>query len=528
MFCMLMRKHCEGATIDSVSQVGMERVIHIDVRHRDEIGDTYLKRIIVEMTGRHSNIILIDPATNTVLDGIRHVTPAISSYRVVLPGSAYVPPPAQKKANPLEVTEPQFTAAMRDAGDEQRSGQHDDTPAKNDKLSDTVHKRLSDRFSGIGPLSANEIVFRSGVPASAPPDGADLGKLWLAFHAVMRDMSAHRYRPSIVRDANGKTVFSVLELTHVRGVTRHFGSVSELLDAYYGEKAERDLVKQRTADLIRLLQNEKNKNVKKLEKLNETLEEAKEAERFRIAGELLTSSLHLVKKGDREIEVVNYYDEQLRPLKIELDPQLTPAENAQRYFKKYAKLKNSVAAVGEQMRAAREEIAYLDTLLAQLEQASLSDIEDIRDELAEQGYIRGGSDRKKGGAKKADKPALTCYTSSEGFPIFVGKNNRQNEYLTNRLAMPNDTWLHTKNIPGSHVVIRGTGFGETTLHEAAMLAAYYSQAKSSSQVPVDYTLIRHVRKPNGAKPGFVIYERQKTLYVTPDEEIVKAMPMSVK
>ncbi|MDF2660608.1 MAG: fibronectin-binding protein, partial [Paenibacillus sp.] len=266
-----------------------------------------------------------------------------------------------------------------------------------------------------------------------------------------------------------------------------------------------------------------------LEKLRDTIEDAKEADSFRILGELLTASLHLAQRGDKSIEVINYYDEDQKPLEIELDPQLTPSENAQRYFKKYTKLRNSVSAVQEQIEAADIEITYLDTLLAQLDRATLGDIEGIRDELVEQGYLRDrGGKKGKAKKKKTDKPLLTCYTSGEGIPIYVGKNNIQNEYLTNRLAQPNDTWLHTKDIPGSHVVIRADTFGETTLHEAAMLAAYYSQAKSSSQVPVDFTLIRHVRKPNGSKPGYVIYERQKTLFVTPDDEAVKSMPVTVK
>ncbi|TNJ67197.1 fibronectin/fibrinogen-binding protein [Paenibacillus hemerocallicola] len=514
MFCMLMRKHCEGAVIERISQVGLERILHIDVRQRDEIGDISFKRIVIEIMGRHSNIILLDPATGTVLDGIHHVTPAISGYRIVMPGSSYTAPPEQGKANPLEATEAQFAGTLRD---EEDSGK-------------PVRQTLVDRYSGLSPLAAKEIVHRSGAAAGATVGQTDAERLWGPFRETMTAIASGRYEPVIVEEAaSGKTFFSVMALTHLEGTVTRFDSVSACLEAYYGDKAERDAVKQRASDLLRFLQNERNKNAKKLEKLRETIEEAKEADDVRILGELLTASLHLMRKGDKSVEVVNYYDEEQKPVRIELDPQLTPSENAQRYFKKYTKMRNSLSAVEEQIDSTNAEIVYMDTLLAHLDRASLADIEGIREELVEQGYVRERGGKKRGGKKKkADKPLLTCYTSGEGLPIYVGKNNIQNEYLTNRLAQPNDTWLHTKDIPGSHVVIRADKFGETTLQEAAMLAAYYSQAKSSSQVPVDFTLIRHVRKPNGSKPGFVIYERQKTLYMTPDERAVKAMPVSVK
>ncbi|AGA58314.1 putative RNA-binding protein, snRNP like protein [Thermobacillus composti KWC4] len=503
MFCMLMRKHCEGGVIETVTQPGCERVLHIDIRQRDELGDISLKRIVVELMGRHSNIILTDPATGRIYDGIHHVTPAISSYRVVMPGSAYTPPPEQAKADPLAVPDfARFAESLR--------------PAEGDSPPD---RRLVDAYAGISPLLAREIVHRAA--AADAPDGTEA--LWRAFRDVMEGFRSHGYEPNIV-DRDGRTFFSVTRLTHLDGDVRTFDSILECLEIYYGDKAERDLVRQKSADLHRFLLNEKTKNEKKIEKLEATLEEAKEADRYRITGELIIANMHAIQKGQPYVEVIDYYDERQPVVTIELDPQLTPSENAQRWFKRYNKAKNSITAAAAQMEAAREEIAYFDTLLAQLETASLQDIEEIREELAEQGYLkqRGGAGAKK---RKPSRPALLCYTSSENVPIYVGKNNTQNEYLTNRLASPNDTWLHTKDIPGSHVVIRGTGFGNATLEEAAMLAAYYSRGKESSLVPVDYTLIRHVRKPSGAKPGFVIYDHQKTLFVTPDEERIKALPV---
>lgn len=503
MFCMLMRKHCEGGVIESISQPGCERVLHFDIRQRDEVGDVSHKRIVVELMGRHSNLILLDPETGRICDGIHHVTPAISSYRIVMPGSDYKAPPAQEKTDPLTVRDAaSFRAALQSAAE--------DAPWT---------KRIVDAFAGISPLLAREIVHRAGSPSA----GSDAEALWPAFRGMMERFRSHDYEPVIV-ESGGKSYFSVTPLTHLDGITRTFASICECLEAYYGDKAERDLVRQRTADLHRFLHNEKAKNEKKIEKLQAVLEEAEEAERYRITGELITAYMHEISKGQTSIDVVNYYDERQPVVTIELDPQLKPSENAQRWFKRYAKAKNSVAAATAQIEAAREEIAYFETLLTQLESVSLQDIEEIREELAEQGYLKP---RNKGGAKKRkpDRPALLCYTSSENVPIYVGRNNTQNDYLTNKLASPNDTWLHAKDMPGSHVVIRGTAFGDATLEEAAMLAAYYSRGRSSSGVPVDYTKIRHVRKPSGAKPGFVIYDRQSTLFVTPDEERIKAMPV---
>ncbi len=505
MFCMLLRKHCESAVIEAVEQVGMERIIRIRTRQLDELGDVSVKLLVIELMGRHSNLILMDPETGLILDGIHHVTPAISSFRIVMPGVAYVSPPDQGKGNPLATDRESFLAAVGDPDSQTGRG---------------AEEALVGAYSGISPLAAREIAHRSHVLRS---ETGNSSALWDSFSQVMEDIRSGRFSLNMVTDAKGRAFFSVIALTHLEGERRHAGSVSELLEWFYGDKAERDTVKQRTADLLKFLQNERNKNIKKLEKLAETLEEAKNADRFRIQGELVTAHLHLVKKGDKSVEAINYYEEDQPTLAIPLDPLLSPSENAQRLYKRYTKMKNSLAVVGEQMESARQEITYLDSLLQQLDNAAMQDVAEIREELVEQGYLRDRN-KKTRKKKKNDKPVIACFQSSEGIPIYVGKNNTQNEYLTNRLAHPSDTWLHTKDMPGSHVVIRGSSFGDATLNEASQLAAYYSQGKASSLVPVDYTLIRHVRKPNGAKPGFVIYDHQKTLFVTPDEELVKSLP----
>lgn len=527
MFCMLMRKYCEGGVIERIAQVGRERIIHLDIRHRDEVGDTSFKRIVIELMGRHSNIILLDPVTNIIHDGIQHVTPALSSYRIVMPGSMYTPPPEQHKVDPLTIsTQQQFIEAVHRDNDQ----------------AEVTSKTLVNSFSGFSPLLANEVIYRAltkqhdqWLDAAERPlqlDGQlrtdDIDAVWTSFQHMMTSVSQQQIRPMIVKELKrDKQFFSVVALTHIDGAASEYESVSAVLEAFYGDKAERDTVKQRAGDLIRFVSNEISKNEQKLVKLQATYEEAQDADRYRIIGELLTAYMHQVKRGDESVELVNYYDENSSVIHVQLDPQLTPSENAQRYFKRYTKQKNSQVSVMEQIELTNNELAYFSTLLQQLELASLSDIEEIREELVAGGYLR---ERVKKGAKrkKSNKPQLLCYTSSEGIDIYVGKNNLQNEYVTNRLASNNDTWLHTKDIPGSHVVIRSTEYGDATLEEAAMLAAYFSQAKSSSMVPVDFTLIRHVRKPSGAKPGFVIYEQQKTLFITPDEAKLKALPHSIK
>lgn len=514
MFCMLLRKHCEGGTIESITQSGMERIIHIDVRQRDEMGDVSLKRLVIELMGRHSNIILLDPTTQVQLDGIHHVTPAISSYRIVMPGFAYTEPPAQDKLNPLDSSKEEFDSAYRSALEE---GQ-ENTPGW-----------LVAAYSGLSPLIAEEVYWRAFGRPTQPAGELDhtVSSLWDVFSGLMSEVREHRYAPMIGDNAKGKSIFSAIRLSLIQDNYKEFDSISSCMEEYFGEKALRDTIKQRTSDLLRFLQNERNKNIKKISNLERDLAEAEDAEQYRIWGELLLSSLHSIKKGDKSVELVNYYDEGQKVETILLDPLLTPSENAQRYFKKYNKFKNSLAVIDEQMNKTKEEIQYLDELLQQLSYATMNDVDEIREELIQQGYLRerGKKGKKK---KKQDKPTLHVYTSSEGIEIYVGKNNLQNEYVTNRLGNPNDTWLHTKDIPGSHVLIRSQTFGDSTLNEAAQLAAYFSQAKSSSSVPVDCTLIRYVRKPSGAKPGFVIYDHQRTLFITPDEQLIKSLPNTIK
>ena len=498
MFCMLLRKHCEGGMIESISQVDMERIIHIDVRTRDELGDTAVRRIIMEIMGKHSNIILIDPATGIILDSAMHVTLAISQYRQVTPGRPYVSPPSQDKSDPLAASQQDFISSI-------------------DWNSGRLDKQIVDAYTGISPLLAKEILHRAGL--------ANRETLWAAFLELMDAFKQHVYVPNIV-ETKDKAYFHVVELTHLQAEsTTPFPTTQALLQAYYEGKALRDTVKQRAHDLIRFVTVERNKNEKKIEKLEQTLQYAHDAELFRLYGELITANMHQMKRGDKELVTVNWYDEAGGTVTIPLDPLKTPSENLQSYYKRYNKAKNSLQVVGEQIEQAKMEILYLDGLLVQLAHASLKEAEEIREELVEQGYVR---DRKKRGPrkKKETRPELEVYFSTDGTEILVGKNNKQNEYLTNKLASAHDTWLHTKDIPGSHVVIRAREFTDETLLEAATLAAYFSRAKQGSQIPVDYTLIKHVKKPSGAKPGYVIYEQQRTLFVTPEESLIRQLKMN--
>ncbi len=494
MFCMLLRKYCEGAIIDRISQVGMERIIHFDMKVRDELGDWKTRRIVVEIMGRHSNILLLDVERNLILDGIQHVTPAMSKHRVVLPGRPYISPPEQGKKDPLTATKAQFIGSF-------------------DYNAGKLDKQIVDQFSGISPLVAREIVFRAGMGTR--------DELWDSFHTMMADIQEGRFHPQIVKQGD-KAYFSVVDLGHLQGEKVEFESVHVCLEAFFERKAERDAVRQKAHDLIRFVTNEWEKNEKKIIKLQETRKEAEEADQFKLFGELLTAYMHELKKGDSVAKVLNYYDEDGEIIEIPLDPLKSPVDNAQAYYRKYNKARNSLHVIDEQIELARKELAYFEGLIQQLSDASMHDIAEIREELVEEGYLRfrGKRDNRK---KKAEKPLLEKYLSSEGIEILVGKNNKQNEYLTNRLAHPMETWLHTKDIPGSHVVIRAREFSEQTLLEAAAIAAFFSKARGSNQIPVDYTLIKHVRKPSGSKPGYVIYDHQKTLYVTSDEAIIRQL-----
>jgi predicted ribosome quality control (RQC) complex YloA/Tae2 family protein len=477
MFCMVLRKHLEGYFLEDVRQIGLDRIIVFDIKGRNEIGDISFKQLYVEIMGRHSNIVLVDREKGMILDSVKHVTSAVNSFRTLLPGAEYKFPPEQDKRNPLESNKEDLLRAI-------------------DFNSGKVDKQIVEHFSGVSPLLAKEIVYQSGLPNSTT--------LPESFVHIMSGIKLENYQPTLIK-TDPKEAFYMIPVTHLKGEEIPFHTLGELLDRFYFGKAERDRVKQQGHDLERLIKNEKEKNELKIEKLKDTLKDASNAEKYQLFGELLTANMHLAKRGMEKIEVQNYYDDQGGMVTIELDPRKSPSENAQVYFSRYQKAKTAIVIVQEQ-----------------IDSASPKDIEEIRQELAEEGYLRIKHKRGQK-SKQQQKILLEKYTSSDGTEILVGKNNKQNDYLTNKVAKRDEIWLHTKDIPGSHVVIRSKEPSNETLAEAANLAAYFSKSKNSSSVPVDYTRARYVKKPNGSKPGFVIYENQQTLFVTPDVEQVLSM-----
>ncbi|ALC81005.1 MULTISPECIES: Rqc2 family fibronectin-binding protein [Bacillus] len=493
MFCMLLRKHIEGGIIEKVEQSGFDRIVVFHIRSRNEIGDPILRKLVCEIMGRHSNIILTDAENGTIIDSLKHLPPSVNSYRTVLPGQPYVAPPAQNKLSLLAAEEEDILKHIRF-----QEGQ--------------LEKQIVNVFSGVSPLFAKEAVYRSGIA-----NRATLPKTLLS---LFEDIRTKAFHPQFI--TSNKEYFYLLDLTHIDGSKKEFSSLSMLLDRFYFGKAERDRVKQQAQDLEKFVVNERKKNAKKIKKLESELKKSEKAEEYKIKGELLTANLYAVKKGDKEAVVTNYYDEEGGQLAISLNPNKTPSENAQNYFVKYQKAKSSVTFINEQIKLAEQEIQYFDLLLQQLSSASPQDVNEIREELEEGKYVKR---RQQKGAKKAknQKPTLDIYESTSGMSIWVGKNNKQNEYLTMKAASKEDVWLHTKDIPGSHVVIKNRDPDEQTIKEAAQIAAFFSKAKESGSVPVDYTKVRHVKKPNGSKPGFVTYDKQQTVFVTPDADLVLSL-----
>ncbi|MEH7386669.1 NFACT RNA binding domain-containing protein [Bacillus sp. JJ1521] len=491
MFCMLLRKHLEGSIIENIRQIDMDRIIIFDIRGRNELGDVSLKQLIIEIMGRHSNIILVDTEKRIILDSIKHVSPAVNRHRTVLPGYTYVAPPAQEKTDPFTVDEEAFLKKI-------------------DFNAGKIDQQIVNKFSGLSPLFAKEAVFRAGIANRKTLPGP--------FLSMIENLKQNQITPQIITKGH-KDYFYILPLHHIDGEAKEFPSISEMLDRFYFGKAERDRVKQQGNDLERFIVNEKSKNEKKIKKLEATLVESEKAEKYKLFGELLTANMYAITRGDKEANVLNYYSEDNEIVKIPLNPQRTPSENAQSYFSKYQKAKNAVIFVKHEIEKASEEITYFDSLLQQIESAAPKDLQEIREELMEEGYLK--MKQQKGNKKmKPTKPSIEHYEASDGTEILVGKNNKQNDYLTNKFAARDDIWLHTKEIPGSHVIIRSKQPSQETILEAATIAAYFSKAKNSSSVPVDYTLVRYVKKPNGSKPGYVIYDNQQTVYVTPEEDLI--------
>ncbi|MGE6487930.1 Rqc2 family fibronectin-binding protein [Paenisporosarcina sp. NPDC076898] len=489
MFCMLLRKHLEGGFISSITQLEMDRVIILRVESKNEIGDDMVRELHIEIMGRHSNVILIDPVRNLILDSLKHLSPSVNSYRTILPGQPHIAPPKQDKVNPYEADAAALIALLE---------------------TDDVSKAILSQLAGFSPLQAKELAYRL---ADSNQDKFEV------YRSFLDEFNQSMPTGTYVENGN-KAIFSSNKLAHIDGETIHYESLGLLLDKVYFARAERDRVKQQAGDLERWLQNELDKLKLKMKKLAKEKANAEKLETFQLHGELLMANLYTLEKGMTEAQVVNYYDEENAVITIPLSPRKTPVENAQSFYTRYNKAKTALLKTQQQMDKTKDDIDYLEMLQQQVLQASPQDIEEIREELAEQGWMKARISKKK---KKVVKPTPENFVSSTGLPISVGKNNKQNDYLTFKIANKSQTWFHTKDIPGSHVVIHDTNPDETSILEAAGLAAYFSKARDSSSVPVDYTEVRHVKKPNGSKPGFVIYFEQKTVFVTPSEDLVRKL-----
>lgn len=485
MFCMVLRKHLSGAIIETIEQDSLERIITFNVRTIDEIGDSANKTLILELMGRHSNIILLNEKKEHIIDSLKHVSAFQNRYRTIQPGYEYIPPPPQDKLNPLAISGEEFIRKI-------------------DFNSGKLDRQIVNMLTGVSPFIAKEILERSELGSNE-----SLEKSFL----IIRDkVNNGEYSPAIYRDV--KEDFHVIPITHLNGEIEYFDSTNIMLDYFFSGKAERDRVKQQARDLYRFIKNELDKNKRKIKIHERTLNNTEKADHFQRQGELLTANMHLVSQGDSNVTVIDYYDPNQKEVTISLKTDRTPSENAQAFFTRYRKLLTSKKIVKRELLKTKREISYLEQLIQQLDTAREIDIEEIREELREEGYLKKHRQKKR---KQTRKPAPEEFVSTSGITIYVGRNNKQNEYVTHRLANRNDTWLHTKDIPGSHVIIRSNNPDDKTIHEAAEIAAFYSKAQQSASVPVDYTLIKHVKKPSGAKPGYVTYDNQKTLFVTPSK-----------
>lgn len=493
-FVMMLRKFLDGAILTSIQQIQNDRIIHFTFTKRDELGDLQNILLIVELMGRHSTIVLVNKQTNKILDAIKHVGSSQNSYRSLLPGSVYISPPEQTKHNPFTIKKEKVFELLSTT--ETLTAQY-----------------LQQHFQGLGKDTAEELCFR----LNKQPNEKMI--VWDTFFSLLK--TNHAIIPTFNSNKK-KEFFTPLPYESISGEKQSFDSLSILLDYFYAGKAEKDRAKQQGSELIHKVTTEKKKNKSKLVKLKKTLTDTADAEKYRRNGELLTTFLSQVPKGASSVELANYYENNA-VLTIDLNPALSPNQNAQKYFQKYQKLKNAVKIVKQQISQTEREIAYLDSVLSQLELAGPMDIDTIKEELIQEGYIKKRNLKKR---SKETKSLPEKFYSQDGTLILVGKNNLQNDQLTLKLAKKTDIWLHAKDIPGSHVIIKADQPTQETLVDAAMLAAYYSKYRLSSQVPVDYVAVKHVHKPNGAKPGYVIYENQKTLFVTPEKQKIEQLSIN--
>ena len=488
-FTMMLRKYLEGAKLLEIKQLDNDRVVYFEFLTRNELGDKLPLLLSAEIMGRYSNVILINQSTNKIIDTIKHVGMDQNRYRTLLPGATYRQPPTQNKENPFEQDSNTFEELIQKY-------------PNREVLADNLLKQ----YQGISRDNALAL--------------ADKLHSSNNFVQAFNDFLAMTEDPIPTMNGNNFSIFAD------NPNDKKFTTLSEMLDVFYHTKANRDRVQQQGGQLLHVIRKNLQRNKKKLKKLSNELKATENADEYRIKGEVLTTYLYQIKRGMTKITLPNFYDNN-KEITISLSNQLSPSQNAQKYFKKYQKLKNAVTFVNEQIELTKKEVAYLEEIQTQIELATPADLNDIKTELQQEGYIKKKQQKSKRSSRvKINKPE--SFVASDGTEILVGKNNLQNEKLTLHTAKKTDIWLHAKNIPSSHVIIKSNNPSDETLFEAAMLAAYFSKFRSSANVPIDYVQVKNIRKPNGSKPGFVIYEGQKTLTVTPTEDFVLELRQNKK
>lgn len=497
-FCMLLRKHISGGRILSVTQPSLERILRFEIEHLDELGDLCRKYLVVEIMGKHSNIIFCSD-TDQIIDSIKHVSAQMSSVREVLPGRAYFIPDTQEKADPLGITEENFTALIH-------------------KKAAKLSKALYTSLTGLSPVAAEEICAQASLDSDRAANSyeqAELIHLYRTFTRFLAPVRSGAYEPVIYYDGKTPVEFSCLPLTvyeHCRKET--FSSVSGLLERYYAEKNTLTRIRQKSTDLRRIVQTALERNIKKYDLQAKQLKDTEKREKYRIYGELINTYGYGVEQGSKSFEALNYYTGEM--VTIPLDPQIPVQENAKKYFDKYGKLKRTCEAVTKLLEETGSEVEHLRSVQTALDIAlQEEDLVQIKEELMQSGYIR----KRNPGSKR---PKITSkpfhYVSSDGYHMYVGKNNLQNEELTFQTARGNDWWFHAKGAPGSHVIVQTNGdeLPDTTFEEAARLAAYYSSNRGADKVEIDYVEKKHVKKPNGSRPGFVVYYTNYSMMIDSD------------
>lgn len=518
-FCMLLRKHLQNARITAISQPGLERVIHLHLEHLNELGDLCEKKLIVEIMGKHSNIIFCDEQ-DQIIDSIKHISGMVSSVREVLPGRPYFIPQTQNKWNPLrfcarytEVDTPLFLKSPEDG----EILTYVNLCAHMHEKPMPLYKALYTTYTGLSPIIAQELCYRAGIDADMPANVLEetaLETVYRTLTELMEQTAAGNFSPVIIYDGREPVEYAAFPLTLYSDKTSQtFASVSDVLERYYAERSTVTRIRQKSVDLRRIVQTALERNVKKYDLQMRQMKDTEKRDKYKVYGELINTYGYNVEPEAKSMEALNYYTNEM--VTIPLDSTLTPQENAQKYFDKYGKLKRTYEALSELTIQVKEEIEHLESILAALDIAMQEeDLVQIREELIESGYIR-----RKGGSKKVKVTSRPFhYISSDGFHIYVGKNNFQNDELTFKFANGGDWWFHAKQIPGSHVILKteGAEVPDRAFEEAARLAAYYSKGREQDKVEIDYVQKKHVKKPAGAKPGFVVYYTNYSMAIDSD------------